>query len=300
MRARTVSPGIDPGLKAELDHLRASVDVAARRAADPVEHLHRYADPVDVEIAGLVAAALAFGNVTVIRRSIGAALERLGPRPGRTVATEGFAALSRRLEGFVHRTARGHDLARTLAGAGALLRADASLGRTLRRHFDARGGALQPALAAWVADLRAGAGAAPRRRGGTGRAAELLPDPAAGSACKRLLLYLRWMVRARDGVDLGLWDLPASALVVPLDTHVHRIARNLGLTARRDLSWRTAEEVTAALRRFDPADPVGYDFALCHLGISKACPSRRDEAKCEGCGLRTHCVVWRKVSRRGP
>jgi uncharacterized protein (TIGR02757 family) len=286
------------GLKADLDRVRASVDVAARRATDPVEHLHGYPDPIDAEITGLVAAALAFGNVTIIRRSIGAALERLGTRPGRTVATEDFAALSRRLDGFAHRTARGHDLARTLAGAGALLRADASLGRTLRRHFDAAGGALQPALAAWVAALRAGAGAPARRRGGTGRAAELLPDPAAGSACKRLLLYLRWMARPRDGVDLGLWDLPTAALVVPLDTHVHRIALNLGLTARCDLSWRTAEEVTDALRRFDPDDPVGYDFALCHLGISKACPSRRDEVKCAGCGLRTHCVVWRTLSRR--
>jgi len=286
-------------LQADLERVRASVDVAARRAADPVEHLHRYSDPIDVETAGLVAGALAFGNVTIIRRSIGVALGRLGPRPGRTVLREDFAALSGRLDGFVHRTARGHDLARLLAGAGAVLRSDGSLGRALRRHFDAAGGALRPALAAWVAELRLGAGAPPRRRGGAGHAAELLPDPAAGSACKRLLLYLRWMVRPPDGVDLGLWDLPPAALVVPLDTHVHRIARNLGLTARRDLSWRTAEEVTNALRRFDPEDPVGYDFALCHLGISKACPSRRDEVKCAGCGLRAHCVVWRSIRRRG-
>jgi uncharacterized protein (TIGR02757 family) len=212
------------------------------------------------------------------------------------VAREGFKPLARRLDGFVHRTARGHDLARMLAGAHELLSTHGSLGAAMRKHYQARG-ALRPALAAWVADLRSGAGAAPRLRSGTGHAAELLPDPAAGSACKRLLLYLRWMVR-RDDVDLGLWDIPTAALVVPLDTHVHRIARNLGLTARRDLSWRTAEEVTDALRRFDPDDPVGYDFALCHMGISKACPSRRDAVKCAGCGLRAHCVQW--TTRSGP
>ena len=268
------------------------MDVATRRAADPVAFVHRYPDPRDAEIAGLVAAALAFGNVVALRRSVAEALERLGPRPGQSAVDDDFAALSARLAGFVHRTARGHDLARLLAGAGQMLRAHGALGARLRQHFDAHEHALRPALSAWVGELRASAGAPARRRSGAGHPAELLPDPAAGSACKRLLLYLRWMVRPRDGVDLGLWDLPASALIIPLDTHVHRIARNLGLTARRDLSWRTAEEVTAALRRFDPEDPVGYDFALCHMGISRACPSRRDEGKCAGCGLRAHCVAW--------
>jgi len=275
-----------------LDRLREDVDREARRQADPVGLVHRYVDPLDREIAGLVAAGLAFGNVTALRASIERALGRLGPHPGATVRRERFAALSARLDGFVHRTVRGHDLARTLAGAGRLLRRDGSLGRSLRRHFD-RHGVLRPALADWVADIRAGASAPPRLRSGNGREAELLPDPARGGACKRLLLYLRWMVRPADGIDLGLWDLPASALVVPLDTHVHRIAKNLGLTRRRDLSWRTAEEVTAALRRFDPEDPVGYDFALCHMGISRECPSRRDPVKCADCGLRPWCVAWR-------
>ncbi len=100
------------------------------------------------------------------------------------------------------------------------------------------------------------------------------------------------MVRPADGVDLGLWPLPTSALLVPLDTHVHRIARNLGLTQRRDASFRTAEEVTAVLRGFDPADPVKYDFALCHLGVSRECPSRPDPERCARCVLRTVCVQW--------
>ncbi|HYG66816.1 MAG TPA: DUF2400 family protein, partial [Anaeromyxobacteraceae bacterium] len=88
-----------------------------------------------------------------------------------------------------------------------------------------------------------------------------------------------------------------SALVVPLDTHLFRIARHLGLTARRDASWRTAEEITAGLRRLDPRDPVRYDFALCHLGMSGACPVRRDPARCRACPLRPVC---RGPSTSGP
>ncbi|MBC7172411.1 MAG: DUF2400 family protein, partial [Polyangiaceae bacterium] len=106
--------------------------------------------------------------------------------------------------------------------------------------------------------------------------------------------YLRWMSRPSDGVDLGLWSVAPSALVVPLDTHVHRIARNLGLTERNDASWRTAEEVTAALRELDPDDPVKYDFALCHHGVSRECPSRRDSAKCGACVLHSVCVNWER------
>jgi uncharacterized protein (TIGR02757 family) len=124
----------------------------------------------------------------------------------------------------------------------------------------------------------------------------LVSDPRAGSACKRLVLYARWMVRPADGVDLGLWPIAPSDLVIPVDTHIHRISRNLGLTNRRTATWATAEEITAALRKFDPDDPVKYDFALCHLGVSRECPSRPDPAKCEQCVLQDVCSVWATVS----
>jgi endonuclease III len=80
--------------------------------------------------------------------------------------------------------------------------------------------------------------------------------------------------------------------VIPVDTHIHRISRNLGLTDRRTAAWATAEEITAALREFDPEDPVKYDFALCHLGVSRECPSRPDPVKCQRCVLQDVCSVW--------
>jgi endonuclease III len=108
------------------------------------------------------------------------------------------------------------------------------------------------------------------------------------------------MVRGPDAVDLGAWRgrVAPDALVVPLDTHVHRVARCIGLTRRRDASWRTAEEITEGLRRVDPADPVRFDFALCHLGMSGACPARTDRAACAACPLAPACRTAARLAPR--
>lgn len=117
----------------------------------------------------------------------------------------------------------------------------------------------------------------------------LLPSPAGGAA-KRLALYLRWMVRAEDGVDLGTWHhLEPSRLLIPLDTHIARIGRYVGLTDRQTIGLPTALDVTASLARLDPQDPLRYDLALCHLGISGACPTRREPAICRDCPIRSIC-----------
>jgi uncharacterized protein (TIGR02757 family) len=116
------------------------------------------------------------------------------------------------------------------------------------------------------------------------------PDPARGGACKRLNLYLRWMVRPDDGVDLGLFgSVRPGQLVVPLDTHVSRISRYLGLTGRRTVDWKMAVEVTESLRRWDRDDPVRFDFALSRLGILDACPRRIDPERCAACSLVSVC-----------
>jgi hypothetical protein len=128
-----------------------------------------------------------------------------------------------------------------------------------------------------------------RGRGGRGLR-HLLPDAAGPGAAKRWNLYLRWMVRGPDTVDLGAWPgVPRAALLMPLDTHIHRVARRLGLTSRADAGWRTAEEITAALRLVDAADPVRHDFALCHLGMCGACPPRLTPTHCAACPLLSAC-----------
>lgn len=247
----------------------------------------------------MIASALAFGNVKALCAKIEEALARLGPRIAEIC--DDPAAVRARLSGFRHRVYRDEDLAGLVIGARRVQRAYGSLGLALADKLS-QSKDLREALGAWVAEIRAkgelGAGADGRRG-----AEHILPDPGKGSAVKRILLLLRWMARPADGVDLGLWDVPTSRLIVPVDTHIHKLSRNLGLTARKSADFRAAEEITAALARLDPDDPVKYDFSLCHLGMLQTCPSRRDPAACEGCGVKPVCRHWqretRPVRRRG-
>jgi uncharacterized protein (TIGR02757 family) len=301
-------------LTAALDRVRAACDVEARLAADPVGVVRRYASADDRELVALVAATVAFGNVKAIRTKLDDALARLGPRPSEVASSPD--ELFRRLDGWIHRVYRGEDLARLLLGARRLQTAHGSLGQFFAAELQSTG-SMREALARLADGIRHEGGLP---KGGASRVrprnappaavdahdardarerrgpSHLLPDVRGSSGSKRLLLFLRWMVRSDDGVDLGLWPVSPSVLLVPVDTHIHKLARNLGLTKRRALSWKTTEEITAALAKFDAADPAKYDFALCHMGMLQRCPSRRDAKKCEGCGVKPVCRHWQNGS----
>jgi uncharacterized protein (TIGR02757 family) len=290
-------------VKTALDAVRARCDVAARRDADPVGIVHRYEDPADRELVALVAACVAFGNAKVIRAKLEDMLARVGPSPAR--AADDPAALRACLRGWRARVFVGDDIACLLAGARAIQRRHGSLGALFEaelaratageRDDGDESAALRDALGAWCDALRAAGGL--RRDGPRRGPAHLLPDPRGPSGCKRLLLLLRWMVRPADGIDLGMWNVPPARLLMPVDVHIHRLARNLGFTRRKGTSWKTTEEITRALARFDPADPVSYDFALCHMGMLQRCPSRRDPALCAGCGVKPVCIHWGRGGR---
>jgi uncharacterized protein (TIGR02757 family) len=289
-------------LRPLLEALDRGLDRSARIAADPVEFPRACADPDDAEVAGLVAVSLAYGRAALFKPVVAQVLARMGPSPA--AFAEAFAAAPDRaaFDGVSYRFNRPADLAALVAAVGHVRRVHGGLGARFGRLFAEAGGgpgALRPALARFAAELRGAPPVAALLRGrGPRGLRHLLPDPAGPGASKRWNLYLRWMVRGPDGVDLGVWrDVPPAALVVPLDTHVHRVARALGLTGRRDASWRTAEEITAALRLVDPRDPVRFDFALCHLGMSGRCPPRRDAACCAACTLRPACPAGAAVAR---
>jgi uncharacterized protein (TIGR02757 family) len=282
-------------IHAALDRVRAGCDVAARLELDPVAVVHRYPRSADRELVGLIASAVAFGNVKALRAKLEQALTRLGPHVAATADDE--LDVFARLHGWKHRVYRGEDLARLLIGARRVQRVSGSLGRRFAEDL-AREGNLRAALTSFTRAVREGGGLSSTTNGGRRGGAHILADPSGSSGCKRLLLYLRWMVRPADGIDLGLWDVPTSVLLVPVDTHIHKLSRNLGFTRRKNLSWKTAEEITAALRQFDAADPTKYDFALCHLGMLQRCPSRRDSARCEGCGVQPVCRHWQADKRK--
>jgi len=227
---------------------------------DPLEFLYGYNCPRDREVAALVASSLAYGRVRQILRSVSAVLGIMTASPARYLASVAPVRLRRSLEGFRHRFATGGQLAAMLLGARRLIGDYGSLEACFASAMTAGDETVLPAMKAFAARLAAAA---------EGDCGHLLPDPARGSACKRLNLMLRWLVR-RDEVDPGGWNaVPPAKLVVPLDTHMHRIARALGATRSKVADARTSLEVTAAFREISPADPVRYDFALTRLGIRR-------------------------------
>jgi uncharacterized protein (TIGR02757 family) len=269
-------------------------------ATDPILFVGRYTAPDDREVAGWIASAFAYGQVPVIQASVERLLSALGPRPA--AALDGVASFRElagdALAGFRHRFHGAEDAAALLF---AIARARAEGGGRLRAFFERElreedrdtSALLSRAVARIEAfDYRSVLGT--RRIPERSPVRFFFPDPAAGSACKRWHLYLRWMVR-RDALDFGLWSgIPTSRLVVPTDTHVHRIARRLGLTRRRTADGKTARQITDALARFDPADPVRFDYSLCRIGILDICRTETRECRCSECPLRESCAVGRR------
>ncbi len=297
---RTAWEDVPPARKRAIGKALREVDAACDRTArvhiDPIGAVRgRYRAPRDLELAGLVGACVAFGNVKTLRAKVEDAFDRLGPNL--TAVADDELDVFARLGGWRHRVYIGEDLGRLLIGARRVQRAHRTLGHKFRADLDV-GGTLKGALTRFADSIREAGGlhvAARERRG----AAHILPDPGKTSGCKRLLLYLRWMVRPEDGVDLGLWkSVPASLLIVPVDTHIHKLAHNLGFTNRRTMTWAAAEEITSVLREYDSCDPARFDFPLCHLGMLQRCPSRRDSARCEGCGVIDVCRHWQGAAKR--
>jgi uncharacterized protein (TIGR02757 family) len=266
-------------------------------ASDPVHIVRRYSEPADREVVGFCAAALAFGRVASVLQSVESLLAVIGPHPAAFVRRFEPVRHRARLEPLVHRWIRGRDLVALLLILQRMLKESGSIERFFLEGDDGVRPDVSEALdsfsrRALETDLSEVYGRRPSRRPGV---CYFFPRPSAGSACKRLNLFLRWMVR-RDAIDLGVWTrLPAARLIVPLDTHVIRLGRCLRLTRYTSPGWKMAAEITAALRAMDPEDPVRYDFSLCHIGMMNACGFNRAQRDSQ-CPLRGIC---RPVSRPG-
>lgn len=272
-------------------------------ASDPIQIVRRFQRPDDQEIVGFCAAALAFGRVTSVLQSVTSLVALMGDRPAAYVRAFEPRSEARRFAemGVGHRWTRATDLLALLWVLRQILEASGSVEGWLLDGHDAGAVHIGPALEgfskrALALDLGRAYGRVPDRPG----VAYFFPRPSGGSACKRLNLFLRWMVR-RDALDLGVWTrIAPAALIVPLDTHVIRVGRCLGLTRYTSPGWRMAEDITASLRQLDPVDPVKYDFALCHLGMQNACGFSREERD-SMCPLRGLCRPrgrTRRQSRR--
>jgi uncharacterized protein (TIGR02757 family) len=287
-------------LRRALARLERESPPRRRLPLDPVSLPHRYRDPRDVEVAGLLAASLAYGRADLFLPKVTRILESMGPSPAAFVRALDVAGAKALLAGFVYRFNVAADVAVLLLGMGRMLERRGSLEAGFLAAYQGASGELHAALAGFVRELRdVDLKPVERALGRTRGLDHLLPVPLGPGAAKRLHLYLRWMVRGPDEVDLGVWKrVPSSVLLVPLDTHVARLAWRLGLVRRRTMNWAAAEDITANLRVVDPVDPVRYDFVLCHHGMSGACPPRARAELCAHCVLQPECAVGRRLVAR--
>ena len=286
-------------LKTVLDRLYADFNYPDS-ATDPIQIVRRYERPDDREVVGFVAASLAFGRVMSVLQSIERVLAIMGPAPAAYVRAFDPRRARPVFEPVVHRWTRGPDLVALVWVMKQMIDRAGSIEGFLAEAYDPSAEDIESALdrfstRALALDLTAAYGRLPKHPG----VCYFFPRPSAGSGCKRLNLFLRWMVR-RDELDLGVWSRVTPArLVVPLDTHVIRVGRCLRLTRYTSPGWPMARDITRTLSRLDPADPVKYDFALCHLGMMNACGFSRAQADAQ-CPLRGVCRPRARTRRPSP
>ncbi len=269
-------------LRSGLDTLYAEFN-AEHSVADPVWIVRRFDKAEDREIVGFIASALAFGRVQSVLNSIEGMLAVMGPSPAAFVRRFDPARDRDCFKHLVHRWTNGADFAAMVWILKQMLERPGSV-----EAFFAEGladdavdvaGALESFSARALAiDVTPIYGRRKPRPGVT----YFFSRPSSGGACKRLNLYLRWMVR-EDRVDMGVWrKVRPGQLVVPLDTHIIRVGTCLKLTTRKSPGWRMAADITASLRAIDPLDPIKFDFSICHLGMMNGCGfgKKNGDAKC--------------------
>lgn len=243
---------------------------------DPLECVPRLGEFCDIELSAFLAALFAYGRADLIVRNVRGILAELGEHPHAAVMNGEYKA---RFKGWKYRFHKRADLLWLFDRMRAVYAAHG----TLENAFCAAPGDVEARLAAFARLFSGGKKLSAVK-------SFLVPSPANGSACKRMNLFLRWMVR-KDDVDLGLWTrISPSDLIMPLDVHVDRIAGRLGLVDPKGAAnFKKALALTGRFREFDHADPVRYDFALCSLGKLGHCEKTPDPARCLACVLRECC-----------
>lgn len=273
-------------LKPALERLYEKYNHRGLIQTDPLQFVYHYSGRADREISGFLAAALAYGRVPQIEKSLSRLFEYMGKSPFAFVRD--FDARKRaQLRDFKHRFTTGDDLSDLLELLRAVLEEFGSLEEYFARGHSTADTTIIPALSKFCDSL-----CAAYAKGQGGRISNglkyLLASPTRNSACKRLNLFLRWMVRD-DDVDTGLWrSIDKARLIVPVDVHMGRLCKILGFYDRKTVSLAAATEITQSFADIEPADPVKYDFALSRIGIVENCDGSYRPA-CADCELLEFC-----------
>lgn len=252
-------------IKRKLEYHYKKFD-ASQIYPDPLIFPHRFTEETDIEISAFISSIIAYGNVTQIIKSLERIHNLFGERPTKFILKFNPQKHKVFFKEFRHRFYTGEDLKQLFLVIKYVLNEYESLKHLfLLYHFDHEKN-IKNSLSSFSKNL---IDISNRLGKETDGVKFMFSNPLNGSACKRMNLFLRWMVR-KDELDFGLWkSISTSQLIIPVDTHVANISRELGLTKRKNVSWQMAEEITENLKEFDKNDPVKYDFAICHIGIRK-------------------------------
>jgi len=251
--------------KSYLDDLVKRFEVNGFIVNDPIQFPHRYDKQEDIEVSALISSCLAYGNRKKIIETLEYLHEIFGDSPSDFAKNFDIKKDSKLFKGFVYRYTKEKDIALLISIIGKTLNKYGTLEKAFMEGFSSSDKSIKPSMTSFVNILR---GYLPCDETECAGLYQLLPSPDLGSACKRLNLFLKWMVR-KPPVDLNLWkNIPENLLIIPLDVHVARVSRSWKLASRKSNDWKTAEEITGNLRKYDANDTVKYDFALFGLGIN--------------------------------
>ncbi len=274
-------------LKKILDKFYREYNFDERMLYDPIEFPHRYIKPSDIEVSGFIASCFAYGRVGLFKSTVEKILAVMGMSPYDFLINFNLKKQRKLFEGIKYRFNKHEDIVSLLFMVHEILKKSASIENVFKRFYSNDDINIEKGLTGLVDSfLRINTS---RIYGSNIKPPGLLnffPSPKNRSACKRANLFLRWMIRDRD-IDFGIWKgIQANSLIIPLDTHIAKISKCLGFTKRSSQDWKMAVEITESLKRFNPEDPLKYDFALCHHGISGLCKGQRGNKECRNCVFR--------------
>lgn len=253
-------------LKQKLEYHYKAFD-KTKLKPDPLQFLHLFRDEIDIEIIGFLSSIFAYGNVKQIENTLTKLLLIFNDKPSEFILKFDPDKDIGKFTGIKHRFYTDDDISKLFFVLSNEIIKYKSLKNIFLKGYNFSDKNVKYAINNFSIHFL---NAFYKKFGNISNGIKIMfPLPEKGSACKRMNLFLRWMVR-KDELDFGLWDeIPKNKLIIPVDTHIARICKSLNLTKRKNVSWQMAEEITKNLLKFDPNDPVKYDFAICHIGIRK-------------------------------
>ena len=259
---------MNKALKQKLDYHYKAFD-KSQLEPDPLQFPHKFKNEKDIELIAFISSIFAYGNIKQIINTLNKITFIMGEHPTKYLIEKNKAAIKGDFKGIIHRFFTNEDIVNLILLLKNVYSKSNSLRNIFLSNYNTKVYNIKFALESFSKYMLELYQNLFVEENVTQGIKFMFPLPSKGSVCKRMNLFLRWMVR-KDELDFGLWDeIDKSKLIIPVDTHIARICRKLKLTKKKNINWNMAEEITENLKKYDPDDPVKYDFAICHIGMRK-------------------------------